>query len=203
MRHLTYILTTTTLFTSLSLGDVNDAQARCSCPVAVVTNRAPKPCPLLPKCGPRPMCIRLISTTVTIPDYSCIPTSTITVYPPCPTCQRGCGTTVSTITEKTPCQFPGHKVTASTLTVAGSTTSSCYTYTQIPQPTACPGLHCITPDCILLGTTTLPAHDAACPVTPVVTATPSCLPSCQAGCGTELVTVKSSTSSQQTLPASK
>jgi hypothetical protein len=82
-------------------------------------------------------------------------------------------------------------VTHSAACPSVSKSSSCYTWTTRPVAPVCPGVtRCIEPTCVILQTQTLPPADPACPLTPVVTATPSCLPTCRHGCATVVTTVQ-------------
>jgi hypothetical protein len=182
-----------------------------NCPCYTATEVVPRPyCPPPPShCGPTPDCVRLVQTTVPGPNPRCRVTPTVTSYAPCQTtCRKGCGTDVSisqdlkeihllalrrgsnfrrltikqvrTVTDSVACP-----------PVSTKQPSSCYTWTTTPVAPFCPGVTgCIEPDCIILKTQTLPPANPACPFTPVVTATPSCLPTCRDGCETAVTTVQ-------------
>jgi len=154
-----------------------------NCPCYTATQVVPRPyCPPPPShCGPTPDCVRLVQTTIPGPNPRCRVTPTVTSYAPCQTtCRKGCGTEVRTITDSVACP-----------PVSTKSPPSCYTWTTTPIAPFCPGVTgCIEPDCIILQTQTLPPADPACPVTPVVTATPSCLPTCRDGCETAVTTVQ-------------
>jgi hypothetical protein len=198
----------------------HDFRGNCPCYTSTSTiqpESCPPPNPTS-RCPPVPMCLRLVRTTVPGPNPYCGETPTVTSYKACPTtCQRGCGTSVSeqalirslngdavsinkllvevstrhrltiiqvtTVTAAEPCPSVSRKHLSSS--------SSCYTWTTIPSAPYCPGVTgCIDPQCLVLQTATLPPVNPACPVTPVVTATPSCLPTCRDACGTTVTTVK-------------
>jgi len=176
------------LATAVIILGLTSADDNCSCYTATRTLIAPK-CAPLTGCI-RPMCIILKSTTIPGPNEDCTTTPTSTVIQPCPTkCVGGCGSAVTTITASEPCPITAASTTIAPVVSPTPTLKSCYTWTTGSAP-LCPNVtDCITPDCIVLRTTTVPAVDPACPNTPTATFTPSCIPTCPGGCRTDLVMV--------------
>ncbi|KAF2396624.1 hypothetical protein EJ06DRAFT_585070 [Trichodelitschia bisporula] len=175
---ITMLFTTQILLAALAL-IATATSLNCPCYTETRTI-SPSNCP--PLSGPciRPLCIRLVTSTIPGHNPHCPNTRTVQVHKPCPTkCETGCGTSVTTVTAPVACPMP--------------TSTGCYTYTTGPrQPYLCPDVAatCIRPMCLVQKTLTVPAEGPACPSTPTVTVTPSCIPTCVGACGTVIVTVK-------------
>ncbi|KAF2432624.1 hypothetical protein EJ08DRAFT_695378 [Tothia fuscella] len=169
----------------------------CPCYTATTALIAPKCAPLSEGCF-RPACVHLSTTTIPGKNENCPATPTTTIIKPCPTkCDTGCGTFLETLTASTSClasksqirYSPAPTITTQALPTPTSS-ANCYTWTTGYAP-LCPAAAstCVTLNCIVFKTTTVPAVSAACPTTPTVTFTASCLPYCPGGCRTDLVPV--------------